>query len=128
MLGGSSSASSPTPSKTLSRELHLMRFDKLLDTLTLFFSSDFASTFYVAFFLHHFPSRSLVVFPPSCSFGAFVAWQTIFQDHGNILIQKMSATRTVVSIEMLYLFSNMKGTNSNLNFKFMEVGEDVAFT
>ena len=40
----------------------------------------------------------------------------------------MSSTRTVVSIEMLYLFSNMKSTISNLNFKFMEAGEDVAFT
>ena len=38
----------------------------------------------------------------------------------------MSSTRTVVSIEMLYLFSNMKGTISN--FKLMEAGEDVAFT
>ena len=38
-----------------SRELHLMRFDKMLDVLTLFFSSDFASTFYVALFLHYLP-------------------------------------------------------------------------
>ena len=37
----------------------------------------------------------------------------------------MIATRTIVSIEMLYLFSNMKDTN--LNYKILEGGED-AFT
>ena len=40
----------------------------------------------------------------------------------------MSARRTVVSIEMLYLFSNMKDTISNLNYKIVEAGEDAAFT
>ena len=34
-----------------------MCFDKLIDALTLFFASDFASTFSVAFFLHYFPAR-----------------------------------------------------------------------
>ena len=40
----------------------------------------------------------------------------------------MSARRTVVLIEMLYLFSNMKDTISNLNYKIVEAGEDAAFT
>ena len=105
-----------------------MRFDKLLDAVTLFFPLDFACNFYVVFSPHYLPSRFLVVLPPSCSFGAFEAWQSIFQDLGNTLIQKMSARRTVVSIEMLYLFSNMKDTISNLNYKILEAGEDAAFT
>ena len=46
----------------------------------------------------------------------------------NTLIQKMSARRTVVSIEVLYLFANMKDTISNLNYKIVEAGEDAAFT
>ena len=45
-----------------------------------------------------------------------------------IHIQKTSATRTVVSIEMPYLFSNMKDTISNLKYKIVEAGEDAAFT
>lgn len=65
-----------------------MCFDKLIDTLTMFFSSDFSSTFYVAFFLHYFPARFIVLFLPLCSFGAFVAWQSIFPRFSNTLIQK----------------------------------------
>ena len=38
----------------------------------------------------------------------------------------MSATRTVVSIEMLYLFSNMKDTISNLNYKILEAAKRLS--
>ena len=98
----SSSSRSPKPSKTTSSELHLVYFDKLPDALTLFIPSDFASAFYVSFFRFYLPGRFTVVFPPSCSFGAFVAGQSIFRD------SKMSATRTVVSNEILNLSSNTK--------------------
>ena len=98
MLGGSGlSISRVLQALQHHRELHLMRFDKLLDALTLFFSSDFARNFFCSVF------PSLFTVKVSRSFPAIMfIWRlrrmavNLFQD------SKLSATRTVVSIEILY--------------------------